>query len=179
MAIRNHGTVRHLGAWLLVLVVALTACGDGTDDPAGNRAGDTGATSAVGESTTAGSDGSSSPDDGSDPAGGGTGAAMATLVVGDETYKWEGNQWTYCEIGGLFPANAEFQTEQDKRSGNWVQFIDRGDGGINFSAILDGREFAGTGSGEADEITSNGFTFTGSLNNSGTLYDVRLEVNCG
>ncbi len=162
----------------MALVVA--ACGDGTDGPAGNGAGNMGETAFEGsEATTGGSDGSSSPDDGSDPADGGTGAARATLVVGDETYTWEGNQWTYCEIGGLFPANAEFQTEPDKRSGNWVQFIDRRDGGINFSAILGGREFGGTGSGEADEITSNGFTFTGSLNNSGTVYDARLEVSCG
>ncbi|HUG09119.1 MAG TPA: hypothetical protein VMP13_09550 [Acidimicrobiia bacterium] len=59
------------------------------------------------------------------------------------------------------PAWAHFQEDETTQTGNWVQFIDRGDGGINFSAVLDGEEYSGTGSGEADGITSDGFSTRG------------------
>lgn len=58
------------------------------------------------------------------------------------------------------------------------EFIDRGDGGINFSAVLGGEEYSGTGSGEADEITSDGFVYTGTMGHVGQSVDVRLEVTC-
>lgn len=160
-------------AWLLGMVLIVAACGgtstgDGEEGVAAPGAGDS--TAHSGEVSSEGGEGTANE---------GRSAAMARLVVGDITYTWEGNEWTYCEIGGLFPANAEFQTEQDKRAGNWVQFIDRGDGGINFSAILEGEEYAGTGSGEgADEITSSGFTYTGTVNRGGQVLDASLEVSC-
>lgn len=154
----------------VVLVVVLAACGsgdDGSQDAGLAESGDGGPSGAAdGQSVSEpNSDGSERP-------------AAATLVVGDETYAWEGNQWTYCETDGIFPANAKFQDEATTQSGNWVQFIDRGDGGINFSAVLEGEEYTGTGSGEADEITDSGFTYTGDLNNRGESYDIRLEVSC-
>lgn len=61
---------------------------------------------------------------------------------------------------------------------DWVLFIDRGDGGINFSAVLGGEQYSGTGSGEADEITSNGFTYTGTMSHDGDRIDASLEVTC-
>lgn len=179
MRVQDKPNLTRLAVWLLGLVMVLAACGGDTSgaDSDGASTG-TGDVPSAGQSPSAGS-GDASTDDGAEATADGTSQAMATLVVGDDTYTWEGNQWTYCEIGGLFPANAEFQTEQDKRAGNWVQFIDRGDGGIHFSAILEGEEFAGTGSGEAaDEITSNGFTYTGTLNRGGETLDASLEVSC-
>ena len=160
---------------LLVAFLVLAACG-GTDD--GNVGADADGGNAVSttDPSAGGSDANSPTDNDGDR--GTSGAGTATLVVGEDTYSWDGNEWTYCEIDGIFPASATFQDEATTQSGNWVQFIDRGDGGINFSAVLDGEEYSGTGSGEADEITSNGFTYTGSLNNSGEKYDVRLEVSC-
>jgi hypothetical protein len=104
--------------------------------------------------------------------------AGATLTVGADVYEWEGNEWATCTLGGAMPVWAHFQENETTQTGNWVQFIDRGDGGINFSAVLDGEEYAGTGSGEADEINSDGFVYTGTMSHAGELIDVRLEVTC-
>lgn len=104
--------------------------------------------------------------------------ARARLTVGSDVYEWEGNEWTTCTLGGAIPAWAHFQQDETTQTGDWVQFIDRGDGGINFSAVLGGEEFSGTGSGEADEITSDGFSYTGTMNHAGDSVDVRLEVTC-
>jgi hypothetical protein len=165
------------GIWVVLLIV-LAACGSGNDGGDGPVTGPNDG-SATGGVATGGLDPSSSVEPGGAGGDGDTGAAMATLVVGGETYSFEGNQWTYCEIGGLFPANAEFQTEQEKHSGAWVQFIDRGDGGIHFSALIDAEEYTGTGAGEADEITSNGLVYTGTLNRNGEVLEASLEVSCG
>lgn len=113
-----------------------------------------------------------------EPGAGVSDAAVATLIVGDTTYAWEKNDWTTCDIGGSFPVWVGFQTNESTASGDWVQFIDRGDGGINFSAYLNGEEYHGTGSGEADEIHSDGFSYTGEMTSSGEPIDVRLDVTC-
>ena len=99
-------------------------------------------------------------------------------MIGEDTYVFEGNEWTICDIGGLFPVNAEFQLQEVKRDGDWFQFIDRGDGSVNFSAVFDGEEYAGTGPGEADDVTESGFTYTGALNRGGVKLDTVLEVSC-
>lgn len=104
--------------------------------------------------------------------------AMATLVVDGETYVWEKNEWTFCEIGGSLPVWVDFSKAEDKWSEDWVQFLDRGDGGINFSAYLGGEEYHGTGSGEADEIRSDGFSYTGDMGVNGEQVDVSLDVTC-
>lgn len=104
--------------------------------------------------------------------------ARATLTVDGEVYEWDANEWTTCTIGGAMPVWAHFQSGETTQEDDWVQFIDRGDGGINFSAVLDGEEHSGTGSGEADEITGNGFTYTGTMNRGGQSVDVTLEVTC-
>jgi len=79
--------------------------------------------------------------------------ARATLTVGSDVHEWEANEWTTCILGGAMPVWAHFQEDETTQTGDWVQFIDRGGGGINFSAVLGGEEYSGTGSGEADEIT--------------------------
>lgn len=104
--------------------------------------------------------------------------ARATLTVGSDVHEWEANEWTTCTLGGAMPAWAHFQEDETTQTGDWVQFIDRGDGGINFSAVLGGEEYSGTGSGEADEITSDGFVYTGTMGHAGDSIDVRLEVTC-
>ncbi|MFP3882464.1 MAG: hypothetical protein ACLFRT_00055 [Actinomycetota bacterium] len=104
--------------------------------------------------------------------------ARATLTVGSDVHQWEANEWTTCTIGGGMPVWAHFQADETTQTGDWVQFIDRGDGGINFSAVLDGEEYAGTGSGEADEITSDGFVYSGTMGHDGEQVDVSLEVTC-
>lgn len=104
--------------------------------------------------------------------------AGATLTVGSDVYEWVGNDWATCTLGGAMPVWAHFQEDETTQTGNWVQFIDRGDGGINFSAVLNGEEYAGTGSGQADEITSDGLVYTGTMSHAGDLIDVRLEVTC-
>lgn len=104
--------------------------------------------------------------------------ARARLTVGSDVYEWEGNEWTTCTLGGAMPVWAHFQEDETTQTGDWVQFIDRGDGGINFSAVLGGDEYAGTGSGEADEITSDGFSYTGTMSHAGDSLDVGLEVTC-
>lgn len=104
--------------------------------------------------------------------------AMATLVVDGETYVWEKNDWTTCTIDGLTPVWVGFQNTEHNWDDDWFQFIDRGDGGINFSAYLDGEEYGGTGSGEADEIRSDGFTYTGDMTVDGESVDVSLDVTC-
>lgn len=104
--------------------------------------------------------------------------ARATLTIDGEVFEWEANESTTCTIGGAMPDWAHFQAGETTQAGDWVQFIDRGDGGINFSAVLDGDEYSGTGSGEADEITGNGFTYTGTMNTGGQNVDVELEVTC-
>lgn len=104
--------------------------------------------------------------------------AQATLTVGSDVHQWEANEWTTCTLGGAMPVWVGFQEDETTQTGDWVQFIDRGDGGINFSAVLDGEEYSGTGSGEADEITSDGFVYTGTMSHAGEQVDVRLEVTC-
>jgi len=104
--------------------------------------------------------------------------AKASLVVEGETYVWEKNDWTTCTIGGALPVWVGFQTTELNWDGDWVQFIDRGDGGINFSAYLAGVEYSGTGSGEADEIRSDGFSYTGDMGVDGQSVDVSLDVTC-
>lgn len=104
--------------------------------------------------------------------------ARATLTVGTDVHEWEANEWTTCTLDGAMPVWAHFQEDETTQTGNWVQFIDRGDGGINFSAVLDGEEYSGTGSGEADEVTSDGFVYTGTMGHAGAQVDVTLEVTC-
>ena len=104
--------------------------------------------------------------------------ARATLSVGSDVYEWEANEWTTCTLGGAMPVWAHFQEDETTQTGDWVQFIDRNDGGVNFSAVLDGEQYSGTGSGEADEITSDGFAYTGTMGHAGQSVDVRLEVTC-
>ncbi|MGK2949266.1 MAG: hypothetical protein ACSLFP_11870 [Acidimicrobiales bacterium] len=103
---------------------------------------------------------------------------MATLTVAGEPYSWSADKAVICNIGGTFPADAEFREVPRPGDGDWFQFLDRGDGGINFSAVLGGEEHSGTGAGEADEIRSDGFSFTGTLNRDGEVLDVELEVTC-
>lgn len=104
--------------------------------------------------------------------------AEAVLVVGGDAYTWEYNEWTICSVDGVFPAQASFQTGESTQSSDWVQFIDRDDGGINFSAYIAGEEYHGTGSGEADSITSTGFTYVGTMGYNGEDLETSLEVTC-
>lgn len=83
-----------------------------------------------------------------------------------------------CYVDQNFPANGEFREAPPGDEGDWFQFLDRGDGGINFSAVLGGERYAGTGGGEADEIRADGFTYTGTLNRGGEIFDVELAVSC-
>lgn len=103
--------------------------------------------------------------------------AIATLVVAGDTHVWEKNDWTFCEIGGALPVWVSFQENESTASGDWVQFLQRDDG-INFSAVIDGGEYTGTGSGEADEIRSNGFSYTGEMGHEGESVEVSLDVTC-
>lgn len=179
MRVENTSNLMRMAVFLVGLLMVLAACGGSTTAESGDVA-DAATTGDGGQDIDRGQPGSSgSSSGGGDGAATATSGASAMLAVGTETYAFAGNQWTYCEIGGLFPANAEFQTEQDKRAGNWVQFVDRGDGGVNFSAVLEGEEYSGTGSGEADEITSTGLTYTGRLNRGGEVLEAWLEVSCG
>jgi hypothetical protein len=179
-AIQGDEIMRRVNAWLLAMVLVLAACGGETGAGDDGGLGQTGLPSESGnDDASAGGSNGGADSDGGSTTGGGISQAAATLVVGSNTYTWEGNQWTYCEISGLFPASVEFQKEEIKYDGDWFQFLDRGDGGINFSAVLEGEEYSGTGSGEADEIFSNGFTYTGFLSSQGERYDVQLEVSCG
>lgn len=105
--------------------------------------------------------------------------ARATLTVGSDVYEWEANEWTTCTLDGAMPVWAGFQEDETTQTGDWVQFIDRGDGGIHFSAVLDGEEYSGNGLGDgADEITSDGFVYTGRMAHAGDQVDVSLEVTC-
>lgn len=100
-------------------------------------------------------------------------------MVDGEVYTWTADQMTGCTIDGVFPASADFGVPPSQGGeGPWVQFIDRGDGGINFSAVIDGEEYSGTGSGAAAEIRSDGFTYSGPMNRNGEVLDVELDVNC-
>ena len=172
---RRRGSARIALGWMLAL--ALVGCGGGEGATDADEVVDAdGQSSASGDSSTGG-EGPTEGDDAQEAADAG-GSAGATLVVGDRTIEWAGNEWTYCEIGGLFPANVEFQVEEVKQEGDWFQFIDRGDGGVNFSAVLDGEEYGGTGSGKADEIRDDGFTYTGSLNRGGEVLDTSLDPTC-
>ncbi len=134
------------------MTLALAACGGATDEP--------NVEDAFGVGSSASED------------------ARATLTVGSDLYEWAANEWTTCTLGGAMPVWAHFQEDETTQTGDWVQFIDRGDGGINLSAVLDGEEYSGTGSGEADEITSDGFVYTGTMGHAGQSVDVRLEVTC-
>ena len=148
-----------LAKWsIVVLVVALAGCGGGEADPVG------GAGSQSGGGTAAGADTTNANADGGD-AGDSSGNSTATLTVGGDVYTWTADQMTVCEINGVFgPANADFGVPPSQGGGGpWVQFIDRGDGGVNFSAVIDGEEYSGTGSGEADEIRPDGFDTSGSM----------------
>ena len=163
-------SVGRLAAALLML--ALVACGGGDSDSDGG----TGTPTDAGDPTAAPADTGGSDEATTGDSGGG---AMATLTVGDEVYTWAAEDMGTCEIGGIFPANADFGVPPSQGGeGPWVQFLDRGDGGINFSAVLDGEEYSGTGSGEADEIRSDGFSYTGSMGRGGERIEVELEVQC-
>lgn len=157
--------------------MVLAACGG--DTGGGDDVGSAGGEVQNASQDASGNSGDASSGGGDDAASGGSSQAVATLTIGDETHVFEGNQWTDCEIGGGFlAARAEFQQDESKQSGDWFQFLDREDGGINFSAVIDGEEYSGTGGGDADEITSNGFTYTGPMNRSGERLDTVLEVSC-
>lgn len=159
-----------------LLVLALAACGGGDADSDGGT--DTPADSGdTGDATAVSTDTGTSADVTTGDSGGG---AMATLTVGDNVYTWTAEQMGTCEINGIFgPANAEFGVPPSQGGeGPWVQFIDRGDGGVNFSAVLEGEEYSGTGPGEADEIRSGGFTYTGDMGSGGERFEVELEVQC-
>lgn len=155
----------------LLIVLMLAACGGSDAESSGD-----GSVSADGSGDAGGGDDGASGNQGGET----TGAdAMATLTLGDEVYTWTGEDMNVCSIGGIFPANADFGVPPSQGGqGPWVQFIDRGDGGINFSALIDGQEYSGTGSGEADEIRSDGFTYTGSMGGGGERFEVQLEVTC-
>lgn len=156
------------GLAIILFAGVLAACGGDDadsaagDDDLGNAPGDTSAV--VG-------------DDGAEASGG---DATATLTIGDEVYTWTADDTTRCVIDGIFPASADFGVPPSQGGqGPWVQFTDRGDGGIHFSAVIEGREYSGTGSGEADEIRSDGFSYTGMMGSEGERLDVELEVFCG
>jgi hypothetical protein len=155
------------------LALGMAACGDDDVDLGGG-----------GDPASAAEDGSIDPGAAANAGSGGSGDAaasgdaMATLTVDGEVYRWTADQATLCLIGGTFPADAEFREAPQGEEGDWVQFLDRGDGGVNFSAVLGGEEYSGTGSGEADEIRSDGFTYTGTMNRDGQNLDVELEVTC-
>lgn len=161
---------RRLAVWTGAAALVLAACG-------GGDASDGGDTIANGAGAgSGGSSGTVEPGQGSTAGG----EASATLTIGDQVYTWTAEDMTGCTIDGIFPASADFGVPPSQGGeGPWVQFIDRGDGGINFSAVLEGEEYAGTGSGQADEIRSDGFTYTGSMGSSGGSVDVELEVFCG
>lgn len=154
-----------------LLVLVLAACGGG-DSGSSNGVSDPVADASSGERADGGTD--SGGGDGRE-----SGNATAILTIGADVYTWTAEQMSVCSIDGIFPANADFGVPPSQDGeGPWVQFIDRGDGGINFSAVIDGEEYAGTGSGEADEIRSDGFTYTGAMNRGGEVLDVELEVSC-
>jgi hypothetical protein len=157
---------------IILLVFVLTACG-GDDADSAAATGDTTSNGAT-DTSAAGADDGTAGDEGSG------GDATATLTVGDEVYTWTAEQMTVCEINGVFgPANADFGVPPSQGGGGpWFQFIDRGDGGINFSAVLEGEEYMGTGSGAADEIRSDGFSYTGEMGTGGEPVAVDLEVSC-
>ena len=140
----------------------LAACGGGDGDD-----GDAAVDDAALDGETDGAE--------ADPAGG---DSMATLTVDGERYTWAADKMELCLIGGDFPVDAEFREVPRPGDGDWFQFFDRGDGGIHFSAILGGKEYSGTGAGEADEIRADGFTYTGNLNQDGAELDAELEVTC-
>lgn len=151
----------------VLLVVVLSACGGGDSDSRHEVS-----------DTVADSSADGGPDSGGNDEGDAS-DATATLTVGADVYTWTGDQMNVCSIDGIFPANADFGVPPSQGGeGPWVQFIDRGDGGINFSAVLEGEEYAGTGSGEADEIRSDGFTHTGTMGSGGQRFEVELEVQC-
>ncbi|HSL58845.1 MAG TPA: hypothetical protein VK866_13450 [Acidimicrobiales bacterium] len=157
----------------LVVVVAMAlgmvACGD--DDVGLGDLGDAGGADDDSGELDAGTDAGGG-------AGGASGNAEAILTVDGEVYRWTADQATLCLIDDIYPADAEFRAAPQGEEGDWVQFLDRGDGGVNFSAVLGGEEYSGTGSGEADEIRSDGFTYTGTMNRDGQNLDVELEVTC-
>jgi hypothetical protein len=156
---------------VILLVLALSGCGGDDADSA-----------VTGDNPSNGATDTSAAriDEGIEVDQGSGGDATATLTVGDEVYTWAAEQMTVCEINGVFgPANADFGVPPSQGgTGPWVQFIDRGDGGINFSAVLEGAEYSGTGSGSADEIRSDGFSYTGTMGTDGENVEVELEVSC-
>ncbi|KAA3640759.1 MAG: hypothetical protein DWP92_02415 [Armatimonadetes bacterium] len=156
---------------ILLLALVLAACGGDDSDSV-----------ATGDTTSGGATDTSAagPHDGTLGDEGSGGGASATLIVEGEVYTWTAEQMTVCEINGVFgPANADFGVPPSQGGdGPWFQFIDRGDGGINFSAVLEGAEYTGTGSGAADEIRSDGFSYTGEMGTGGEQVDVEPEVDC-
>ncbi|HEX6220373.1 MAG TPA: hypothetical protein VF115_04720 [Acidimicrobiia bacterium] len=143
-------------AVLAVVAVALSACGAVPD---------------VGDLADTG-------DEAFEPGAGVSDSAKATLILNGTTYTWEKNDWTMCDIGGNVPVWVGFQQTEDRPGGDWFSFIDTGDDIINFSAFLDGGEYEGTGGGAADEIRSDGFSYTGDMTSGGEVLDVSLEVTC-
>lgn len=155
------------------LALGVAACGGGDTD-----------SSDVSDSPSAGVDGPVDTTTDADAGSGGSdeapaaGDSMATLTVDGEVYSWTADQSELCLIGETYPVDAEFREAPRGQEGDWFQFLDRGDGGINFSAVLEGQEYSGTGSGEADEIRADGFTYAGTLNRDGENLDVELVVSC-
>lgn len=145
----------------------LAACGGGDGDDGDAAVDDAAVDDSAVDGETDGAE--------ADPAGG---DSMATLTVDGERYTWAADKMELCLIGGDFPVDAEFREVPRPGDGDWFQFYDRGDGGIHFSAILGGKEYSGTGAGEADEIRADGFTYTGNLNQDGAELDAELEVTC-
>lgn len=104
--------------------------------------------------------------------------AMATLMVGDETYVFEKNDSTRCELGGVLPVSAYFQQGEDQSSGDWFNFSQSNGGVTNLSAVVDGEALHDAGSGKADEIRADGFTYTGELSEEDGPVVISLDVTC-
>lgn len=170
---RGSTTIRAL---VVAMTIALVGCGGddggGTDGAATVApAGDDDTTAGAGAAETE----EAAVDDGT---GTGGGDASATLTLDGEPHSWTAEDMTTCEVDGIFPASADFGTPPSQGGeGPWVQFIDRGDGGVNFSAVIDGVEYMGTGSGEA-EIGADGFSYSGTMGAEGAQVEAVLEVSC-
>ena len=169
---RRSGSMRRgpiLALWAALFVGVLAACGGG--DTQGGGAADA-------EFPDPNGDVADTQNESSSVTGGD--GSTARLEVAGEVYTWTAEEMTVCEINGIFgPANADFGVPPSQGgTGPWVQFIDRGDGGINFSAVIDGVDHYGTGSGEADDVRSDGFSYAGTMTRDGEVVDVELDVTC-
>jgi|FLYL01.1.fsa_nt_gi hypothetical protein len=147
-----------------VLGLLLAACG------AGDTGGATNPSLAVSEPEQTGTAGRPGAD----------GNPTAKLTAGSEVYTWTSDQANTCEIEGMLGhPSADFGIPPSQGGeGPWVQFLDRGDGGVNFSAVLEGEEYSGTGPGESEKVGTNSFRYTGTMNRSGEPVEVVLEVSC-